>query len=188
MELYNLFSVPVLRYPANESYDDIQCEIQEAIKKIKDTDDKSCKSFNDREGVKKTYDFLEKYECNLLKKRIEESCIAYLQRSRWSGQYDKSKSPIKIENSWVNFGNKNESRMQHVHPGHKISGVYYFRVSKEQGSIVFQNPNPMSLKWETNGELAQKDLSELIERLKNVEGKDTSSELSRLSTKSNTIN
>ena len=46
MELYNLFSVPVLRYPANESYDDIQCEIQEAIKKIKDTDDKSCKSFN----------------------------------------------------------------------------------------------------------------------------------------------
>ena len=26
-----------------------------------------------------------------------------------------------------------------------------------------------SLKWESNGELAQKDLSELIERLKNVE-------------------
>ena len=94
MELYNLFSVPVLRYPADESYDDIQCEIQGAIKKIKDTDDKSCKSFNDREEIKKTYDFLEKYECNLLKKRIEESCIAYLQRSRWSGQYDKSKSPI----------------------------------------------------------------------------------------------
>ena len=37
-------------------------------------------------------------------------------------------------------------------------------------------------------ELAQKDLSELIERLKNVEGDDTSSELSRLGTKSNTIN
>ena len=144
MELYNLFSVPVLRYPADESYDNIQCEIQGAIKKIKDTDDKSCKSFDGKEEVKKTYDFLEKYECNLLKKRIEESCIAYLQRSRWSGQYDKSKSPIKIENSWVNFGNKNESRMQHVHPGHKISGVYYFRVSKEQGSIVFQNPNPVS--------------------------------------------
>ena len=51
-----------------------------------------------------------------------------------------------------------------------------------------QNQNSRSLKWEPNGELAQKDLSELIERLKNVEGEYTSSELSRLSTKSNTIN
>ena len=50
------------------------------------------------------------------------------------------------------------------------------------------NQNSRSLKWEPNGELAQKDLSELIERLKNVECDDTSSELSRLGTKSNTIN
>jgi len=45
-----------------------------------------------------------------------------------------------------------------------------------------------SLKWERNGELAHKDLSELIERLKNVENEDNSSELSRLGTKSNNIN
>ena len=45
--------------------------------------------------------------------------------------------------------------------------------------------NSRSLKWERNGELANKDLSELIERLKNVESEDTSSELSRLGTKSN---
>ena len=50
------------------------------------------------------------------------------------------------------------------------------------------NQNSISLKWEPNGELAQKDLSELIERLKNVEGDHTSSELSSLGTKSNTIN
>ena len=42
-----------------------------------------------------------------------------------------------------------------------------------------------ALKWEQNGELAHKDLSELIERLKNVESEHTSSELSRLSSKSN---
>ena len=42
-----------------------------------------------------------------------------------------------------------------------------------------------SLKWERNGELAHKDLSELIERLKNVENEDNSSELSRLGTKQN---
>tara|TARA_B100000282_G_C31409568_1_gene343961 strand:+ start:403 stop:570 length:168 start_codon:yes stop_codon:yes gene_type:complete len=45
--------------------------------------------------------------------------------------------------------------------------------------------NPRSLKWEQNGELAHKDLSELIERLKSVESEHTSSELSRLGTKSN---
>ena len=45
--------------------------------------------------------------------------------------------------------------------------------------------NSRSLKWEQNGELAHKDLSELIERLKNVESEHTSSELSRLGTKSN---
>ena len=45
--------------------------------------------------------------------------------------------------------------------------------------------NSRSLKWEQNGELAHKDLSELIERLKNVENEHTSSELSRLGTKLN---
>ena len=45
--------------------------------------------------------------------------------------------------------------------------------------------NPRSLKWEQNGELAHKDLSELIERLKNVENEHASSELSRLGKKLN---
>ena len=45
--------------------------------------------------------------------------------------------------------------------------------------------NSISLKWEQNGELAHKDLSELVERLKNVENEDASTELSRLSRKSN---
>ena len=45
--------------------------------------------------------------------------------------------------------------------------------------------NSRSLKWEQNGELAHKDLSELIEKLKNVESEHTSSELSRLGTKLN---
>tara|TARA_B100000287_G_scaffold219144_1_gene206690 strand:- start:296 stop:463 length:168 start_codon:yes stop_codon:yes gene_type:complete len=47
------------------------------------------------------------------------------------------------------------------------------------------NNDSRSLKWEQNGELAHKDLSELIERLKNVENEYASSELSRLGTKFN---
>ena len=49
------------------------------------------------------------------------------------------------------------------------------------------NNESRSLKWEQNGELAHKDLSELIERLKNVESEHASTELSRLGTKSNKI-
>ena len=47
--------------------------------------------------------------------------------------------------------------------------------------------NPRSMKWEQNGELASKDLSDLIDRLKIVENECNSSELSRLSTKSDNI-
>ena len=47
------------------------------------------------------------------------------------------------------------------------------------------NNNSRSLKWEQNGALAHKDITELIERLKNVESEHASSELSRLGTKSN---
>tara|TARA_Y100001978_G_scaffold161792_1_gene148179 strand:- start:1468 stop:1635 length:168 start_codon:yes stop_codon:yes gene_type:complete len=47
--------------------------------------------------------------------------------------------------------------------------------------------NPRSLKWEQNGQLAPKDLSDLIDRLKNVENEDNSTELSRLSNKFDSI-
>ena len=53
---------------------------------------------------------------------------------------------------------------------------------------VESNHDSRSLKWESNGELAQKDLSELIERLRNVESEGTSTELSRLGAKSNNKN
>ena len=47
--------------------------------------------------------------------------------------------------------------------------------------------NPRSMKWQQNGELASKDLSDLIDRLINVETECNSSELSRLSTKSDNL-
>ncbi len=44
-------------------------------------------------------------------------------------------------------------------------------------------PEPRSMKWETNGELAQRDLSELVNRLLDVESQSNSNELSRLGMK-----
>ena len=44
-------------------------------------------------------------------------------------------------------------------------------------------PEPRAMKWETNGELAHRDLSELVSRLLDVESTNHSNELSRLGTK-----
>ncbi|WP_320675495.1 hypothetical protein [Prochlorococcus sp. MIT 1341] len=44
---------------------------------------------------------------------------------------------------------------------------------------------PRSMKWESNGELAHRDLSELVNRLLDVESQNHSNELSRLGNKYN---
>ena len=44
-------------------------------------------------------------------------------------------------------------------------------------------PEPRVMKWETNGELAHRDLTELVSRLLDVESTNHGNELSRLSTK-----
>ena len=44
---------------------------------------------------------------------------------------------------------------------------------------------PRSMKWESSGELAQRDLSELVNRLLDVESSNNSDELTRLSSKYN---
>ena len=44
-------------------------------------------------------------------------------------------------------------------------------------------PEPRSMKWESSGELAQRDLSELVTRLLDVESINNSDELARLSSK-----
>ncbi len=46
-----------------------------------------------------------------------------------------------------------------------------------------QPAEPRSMKWESNGELAQRDLTELVNRLLDVESTSNSNELSRLGTK-----
>ena len=45
------------------------------------------------------------------------------------------------------------------------------------------HPEPRSMKWESSGELAQRDLSELVNRLLDVESSNNSDELTRLCSK-----
>lgn len=150
MDLYKLFSIPVLRYPADSStYDAIQIQLRDSIELMRSTDDKTCMSFSkpSSENIQKTYNFLEKYNCNLLEQRILQACKSYLEEIGWAA-VARTEDAIQIKNSWVNFTNTSESRVAHVHPGYKISGVYYFRVSQKQGNIYFNNPNPLGMACE----------------------------------------
>ena len=51
--------------------------------------------------------------------------------------------------------------------------------------LASSQPEPRSMKWESSGELAQRDLSELVNRLLDVESSNNSDELTRLSSKYN---
>ena len=63
---------------------------------------------------------------------------------------------------------------------HVYTIQYVFCLFKVSAS---SKPEPRSMKWEQNGELAQRDLSELVNRLLDVESQSNSNELSRLGTK-----
>ena len=72
--------------------------------------------------------------------------------------------------------------MQHEHnqgfDTYTLSSVFLITLSNSS------RPDPRIMKWETNGELAPRDLSALVSRLLDVEESDHhSNELTRLGTK-----
>jgi uncharacterized protein (TIGR02466 family) len=145
-DLYNLFPTPVIRVPANENnYDIVQIEIKDAMEEIFKSKDASSLSYfyKGADAAKiseKTYDFIEKYNCVNLKNRILEAAHDYANKIGWQGPRD-----FEIKGSWLNITVKGDSHGHHCHPGYAISGTYYYRVSEEQGSISFNNPNPIMM-------------------------------------------
>lgn len=146
IETYNLFPTPIVRVPATaENYDSVQTEVQAAIQIIKETNDSTSVSYLYK-GVKetaiskKTYDFIDKYNCKNLKIRILKAANEYMDNIGWQGSH----STI-LKNSWLNIADKDDHHGHHCHPGYSISGVYYFRISEQQGTISFNNPNPAML-------------------------------------------
>jgi uncharacterized protein (TIGR02466 family) len=46
---------------------------------------------------------------------------------------------LQLQNFWINSNNKNDYNLLHNHFDCNISGVYYIKVPKESGRLVFQN-------------------------------------------------
>lgn len=143
--LYLSFPTPILRVAATtDNYDLVQLEIKRAYESIHLIGDTSAVSYNykDKEQTKifnKTYDFIQQYNCIELEKRIYAAVNEYLDRIGWQ-----SEKTFTIKNSWININNEDVDHSAHCHPGYDISGVYYFRVSEQQGGLSFNNPNIIS--------------------------------------------
>ena len=48
---------------------------------------------------------------------------------------------LKLDNFWCNINYKNNYNLSHIHPKTYFSGVYYLKVPKNSGQIVFNNSN-----------------------------------------------
>lgn len=163
MPLMYLFPTPVYReFATIATYDSIQQEIQACLKHIKENDDLENVSYIYKDAGKRKQenplggyfisdDLIGKHNLTNLEKRIYEVLENYLSAVEWTAIINnpdpvipqlKSKT-FKIMNSWINIAEKGVKHDYHSHPGYTIAGVYYYRVSDEQGGLCFNNPNMM---------------------------------------------
>lgn len=50
------------------------------------------------------------------------------------------KVPLKIDNFWININKKRDFNKIHTHMRSIVSGVFYVKVNKNSGRLVFENP------------------------------------------------
>jgi uncharacterized protein (TIGR02466 family) len=159
MGIINLFPTPIYKDPASlENYDPVQIEIKKCLNYIKENDDLEDVSYIYKDAGKRKKEInyfisdqlIEHHLMKNLEKRIYETLHKYIIHTNWSGMskddpitQDNVNSKFKIMNSWINIAEKGVKHEYHSHPGYMIAGVYYFRVSSEQGGINFNNPNLM---------------------------------------------
>ena len=163
MPLMYLFPTPVYReFATIATYDSIQQEIQACLKHIKENDDLENVSYIYKDAGKRKQenplggyfisdDLIGKHNLTNLEKRIYEVLENYLSAVEWTAIIDNPDPVVpnlkggnfKIMNSWINIAEKGVKHDYHSHPGYTIAGVYYYRVSDEQGGLCFNNPNMM---------------------------------------------
>lgn len=114
--------------------DTIQQEISQAVEQV--TSNKS--PWGD--SVLTTFDFkgvhdIETYKLNALKDKILWAANDYANSISYPDP------DFTLTESWFNFCEEGGFQYDHTHPGFRVSGVYYYQTSGEDGSIRFPNPN-----------------------------------------------
>ena len=146
---------PTLIYkdlPRPDNYHPIQKEVKSALVNIQSSNDYGEVSYLHPEARKQKsvnkndsmylikYDLIGKYNLVNLKQRIIETTTNYVTSTMWS-RLCGERWRVNIKNSWMNIQGKDRHHEWHCHPGYQVSGVYYMRVSPDQGGIQFLNPN-----------------------------------------------
>ena len=163
MSEIHLFPTTIWSEPADSSnYSSVQLEIQKALTHIKDNNELDDVSYIYRDAGERKQDLdntgylishqlIEHHDMKALKERIHIAVNKYVQYVEWTAlanepepvNPDIAKGNWKIMNSWINIAEKGAKHDSHAHPGHTIAGVYYFKVSQDQGGICWNNPNPI---------------------------------------------
>ena len=76
------------------------------------------------------------FNLEITKARIMERVHEYAYTIGYKGNF------LKLQGSWFNFFYKDSFYHDHVHPGVKVAGVYYYKTNEQDGKLRFTNPNP----------------------------------------------
>jgi len=139
MAVEHWFSVPLFVHDfANEQLDSIQQEIKNSINNI--SFDKKTSPWGD--SVETTFskdhsvNDIEQYGLQALHSTILSVVDSYCNEINYP------KPDFILTESWFNFYQTNDFQYDHTHPQNRISGVYYYQATENDGKIRFQNPNP----------------------------------------------
>jgi uncharacterized protein (TIGR02466 family) len=92
----------------------------------------NCKNFISNVGGFQSTSFNSIDSNNILEDIFIKPALEYTKQ--FNKQYN-----IELTNFWVNSNNQNDYNLLHNHNDSNISGVYYIKVPKNSGRIVFQN-------------------------------------------------
>ena len=136
-----LFSTPIFIHDFEPgAVYKIHSEIEQALPKIQEQKSKSL----DAGSVVSTFKFnsdefagdIDRFDLKILKEALTEAAHAYAYSIGYKGSY------LKLDGSWFNFFEPGDFYYDHIHPGVKVAGVYYYKTTGVDGNIRFTNPNP----------------------------------------------
>lgn len=125
MKIHNLFSIPVC-----SQFIDIDTKLY--IEKIYEEEKKQKGRFISNTGFQTENCRYDDYKD--LFNIINPYTIEYFKKFEFNGN-------LFVSNFWFNINRYKDVNVLHHHPQSHISGVLYFKVPKDSGNIIFENPN-----------------------------------------------
>ena len=132
IEVIDLFRYPMGIVNLNQN-------IKELIKFSKEVQKNEKSVFKTNRGGFQTSPDIEKYNKPIFNHLYS---IIFKLAGKFSGIYNLNK-PIKYGNAWININTPYSFNALHTHPKAIISAVFYIKVPKNSGQIIFRRPEKL---------------------------------------------